>query len=350
MAGALGDLVDVCNALQTAQCAMAADSACKPAYLEALALIEASLRHAAASAESGLSAVQAVGAAGLSAVVAGGGPARQAASSLEAPSQQQRVQSLLLARHDAAAAANVTLSAERLCSSGLAGGWGAAGADVTAEAAAAALPCQQEGQAPADSCAPPASSPTPQQFERAGLAEGLPAELQPEARQCSPAARSSDAPVAPTAGAAGAAAGQHGQAPSTYLQAFRAQHGQPQGTASLRLLQQQLGGKAGQAAPAGLRQIQLTADCTQLPSPAGKPSASAAGMAPAPACAAGPAPKPLLPSERRVPAASLGEGGSTAESLAAVIMALEDELSTLDLRQGTVRTADCFCGAPMAKV
>ncbi|GAB4819754.1 hypothetical protein N2152v2_006800 [Parachlorella kessleri] len=57
VASSLQDLSDLCSALQTAQAAMAADSSSKPAYLQALSLIQSSLVRVAGAAEAALSSV-----------------------------------------------------------------------------------------------------------------------------------------------------------------------------------------------------------------------------------------------------------------------------------------------------
>ena len=186
----------------------------------------------------------------------------------------------------------------------------AAGELAGAQVAALSAPAQQAAAGPAAEASP-----------LAGAGPGLAAQ-QRAAQQPSPPAQEAAAGGGMKGGGqrregAGASA-----TPSAFLQAFRARHGR--GACTPLAPANGASSEVGKGSPQPAQQISLAADCTQPP-PALPPPALEREPA---------AQEPALAGPRRGAALSNAgaHGGGTRASLSAVIMAVEDELGTLDLR------------------
>lgn len=353
-ASTLKDLSELCSALKTAQAAMAADSSSNPAYSRALSIIEASLQRVAAASEEALSAVASAQAAPVGAHAAssgqggeGAGPLQQQVQSLllrgglpaeltcsgnAAPGQQEGCleQKPVTGTHSPASMTTVAISGAAtakppglVCTPPNAAGLPAATGTATAAAAA-----EQGGQAPGQQMLAPGR-----------VLRELAAELAQRQGSQLPAAAASGKPGG---GPGSLVQGQRGcemdapgsTQPSPFIQAFRARHGRAAAGSPLPLAAEHGGSNGSPSVPPQVAPASPAAPpAHRLPTEGQRHSGASRSPSPVPTAAIGPAGSALQAAARHQPARRVQPlGPPPSSSLAAVIMAVEDELATLDLR------------------
>lgn len=334
---------------------MAVDSGTRPEYLQALALLHASLQRVAAASEAALAAVA--------------GAASPAGASLV--ELQQQILGLLRPFAQAAALLDPLPSAEQGVAATAGTAAEAGGAPGAASPIGASPP--PVGLATAQLALVHSCDKAPLATEQQGGAAGEgsqgaqppPPEQQQNEQQCSPAAAAPEAAAAP-ASAGGAKEAQHSppsasaqQQLSAFLQAFRTQHrrgaplasiGQAPGCASPEQRSPSAASPKAAAVDSSSPNKSAALQCGAAPEeaaaepavphrlPKQSPRSSQRALGP-PASSLLP-----LPGRRRTTAAGAGlcstgalapgaaVAASTRDSLTAVIMAVEDEMATLDLR------------------